>query len=487
MDSPEANCEIGTNTKTIVCTDPIEEPEYDTDGIFVFANALKDQGQIVHFAGPLGQRANLAHAALPVDANHKIDGVRPTLSSANASGDLTKVVLTFSEAIGTVDNPKITVKKGGTDQTTTGAAIDSTNSTKVEITLMTAFLSTDTNITVELAADAVKDVPGNGIDAVSSGWPSASWTTPRPRCRERPGPRPTTEVLLTYNEPLDPDSIPGTSAWAIANEILSATLTVKDTGSGFLGCNNVNVGLPSGDRCSTSSTLTEDAFSYDGRDYEVEVIELKAGVLEIETDLTLTATALADLTLNVGATSLAFADASQFGLSLRWTNTGLTWSQGETIALSIGGGTARTVSTAALSGTSGIVLTLSPAFRPGDTLTVSYTVPTLNPIQDIAGNDAAALTDEAVSNTLPATAPEAVASLTASNTSTFGEVDLQWSGGTWANGSAITRHEVRYRGAHMVGNAHGQGPGLQLPGMRHLATQSGMRARRTSDRRCFLL
>ena len=91
------------------------------------------------------------------------------------------------------------------------------------------------------------------------------------------------------------------------------------------------------------------------------------------------------------------------------------------------------------------MLTLSPAFRPGDALTVSYTVPETNPIQDIAGNDAAALADQAVSNTLDATAPEAVASLSAAiNTSTFGEADLQWDGGTWANGSAITRHEVRY-------------------------------------------
>ena len=44
--------------------------------------------------------------------------------------------------------------------------IDSTNSTKVEITLMTALLSTDTDITVDLAADAVTDVPGNGIAEV---------------------------------------------------------------------------------------------------------------------------------------------------------------------------------------------------------------------------------------------------------------------------------------------------------------------------------
>ena len=75
----------------------------------------------------------------------------------------------------------------------------------------------------------------------------------------------------------------------------------------------------------------------------------------------------------------------------------------------------------------------------------------MNPIQDIAGNDAAALTDEAVTNTLPATAPEAVASLTASNTSTFGKVQLDWSGGTWANGSAITRHEVRYYAPILTG------------------------------------
>ena len=34
------------------------------------------------------------------------------------------------------------------------------------MTLDTALLSTDTNITVDLAADAVKDVPGNGIAEV---------------------------------------------------------------------------------------------------------------------------------------------------------------------------------------------------------------------------------------------------------------------------------------------------------------------------------
>ncbi len=446
VDDPEANCVIGTDTKTAVCTDDVDEGNYDTDGIHVPTGQLNYANPSVRgFYGPLGQLVLGVHPAIAVDANHKVDGVKPTLSSADASSDLTKVVLTFSEAIGMVDNTKITVKKGGTDQTTTGAAIDSTNSTKVEITLMTAFLSTDTNITVELAADAVTDVPGNGIDAVSSMAVSlVDNTAPTLTTASTVS---NTEVLLTYNEPLDPDSIPAASAftvWANANEVWSATLTVRDTGSGFLGCNS-NPSAPFGDECNTSSNLTANAFSYDGADYEIRIIELKAGTLAFETNLFLTPPTVRDLTLNVGATSLAFADASHIeGVGVIWTNTGLTWSENDQIALSIGGGTARTVSAATPSGTS-VLLALSPAFRPGDALTVSYTVPETNPIQDIAGNDAAALADQAVSNTLAATAPEAVASLSAAiNTSTFGEVALQWDGGTWANGSAITRHEVRY-------------------------------------------
>ena len=316
VDSPEANCVIGTNTQTVECTRSVMVGEYDTDGIRVEAGSITYL--IKRFYGPLGQLAPGTHPSLAIDSNHKIDGVRPTLTGAQASADKTKITLTFSEAIGAVDRTKITFQSGTTTLTTTA---DSISGSEVEITLTTALTATDTNVTVALAADAVTDAVGNG-NAVLAASPIVDETAPTLSMTSTPS---NTEVQLTYNEPLDPDSIPGTSAF-----------TVKV------------------------------------------------------------------------------------------------------------GGTSRTISTAAASGASGIVLTLSTAFRPGDTLTVSYTVPTLNPIQDIAGNDAAALTDEAVSNTLPATAPEAVASLTASNTSTFGEVDLQWSGGTWANGSAITKHEVHY-------------------------------------------
>ena len=91
----------------------------------------------------------------------------------------------------------------------------------------------------------------------------------------------------------------------------------------------------------------------------------------------------------------------------------------------------------------GITLTLSSAFRPGDELTVSYVVPTTNPIKDAANNEAVGFTDQAVTNNLAATAPEAPGNLAASPGTVDGTMDLTWDT-PWANGSDITSFEVRY-------------------------------------------
>ena len=48
-----------------------------------------------------------------------------------------------------------------------------------------------------------------------------------------------------------------------------------------------------------------------------------------------------------------------------------------------------------------VTLTLSSAVDADDTVTVSYAVPATNPIQDAAGNQAAALTNRAVTNATP--------------------------------------------------------------------------------------
>ena len=126
-----------------------------------------------------------------------------------------KITLTFSEAIGAADRTKFTFDSGGTTLDTTGSAvIDADTKLTVTITLDTALTASDTNVTVALAADAVEDAVGNG-NAVLAATPIVDETAPTLSETSTPS---NTEVLLTYNEPLDPDFIPAASAFtAVVN------------------------------------------------------------------------------------------------------------------------------------------------------------------------------------------------------------------------------------------------------------------------------
>ena len=330
----EVDCTVGTSpTKDVLCTHPVAEGEEDSDGITIYSGQLiAPQKQIL---GPLGQRANLDHSGLAASTNHKVDGIKPTLSSANASGDLTKVVLTFSEAIGTVDNTKITVKKGGTTQTTTGAAIDSANSTKVEITLTTALLGADTNITVDLAADALKDVPGNGIaEVLGTSVSVVDNTAPTLDGATTYTVGGSTGISLDFSETIDGTSIPAASAF---------TVKINDE----------------------------------------HVVESSVSRSTTNTDV-----------INV-------------------------------------------------------VLGSNP--RPGDSVTIEYAKPSLNPLKDAADNEVASFGPVVVDNTLAATAPEAPRSLAAGtyNISTAPVrvaadiLELSWII-PWHNGSPIEKFQYRY-------------------------------------------
>ncbi|MEX1171243.1 MAG: DNRLRE domain-containing protein [Chloroflexota bacterium] len=74
-------------------------------------------------------------------------------------------------------------------------------------------------------------------------------------------------------------------------------------------------------------------------------------------------------------------------------------------------GGARSVSSVGISG-SAVTVTLGSPVVSTDTVTISYAVPASNPIQDVAGNDAAALTDQAVTNSTAAEPPPPGASQT---------------------------------------------------------------------------
>ena len=89
------------------------------------------------------------------------------------------------------------------------------------------------------------------------------------------------------------------------------------------------------------------------------------------------------------------------------------------------------------------LLTLASAVRAGETVTVSYTVPPTNPLQDEARNPAAAFADHPVTNEVPATVPDAPSSLAA--TPGDESVTLRWTASAHDGGSEVTGHQYRHK------------------------------------------
>ena len=156
-----ASCATGTNTTTMACEYEVVAGDSAPNGIAIGANKL---------TGGTTTSADLTHVAVAIDVGHKVDGIRPTLVTTGSeapktSTDGTKVILTFSEDIGGVSRSDITIQANSVTAATSAASV---TGTKVELTLTTALTTTSTNLTVELAADAVKDDAGNGILAVAA-------------------------------------------------------------------------------------------------------------------------------------------------------------------------------------------------------------------------------------------------------------------------------------------------------------------------------
>ena len=90
-------------------------------------------------------------------------------------------------------------------------------------------------------------------------------------------------------------------------DVWTATFTPAAFGSGFIGCAN-DRGNPT-EACSNATVLSDDDFTHDSTDYSVISLFLSSGTLTLKFDTDIT-TATAALTLVVGTTSLALADAS---------------------------------------------------------------------------------------------------------------------------------------------------------------------------------
>ena len=163
-----AACTAATNTTTMACSYTVAVGDSAPNGIAIAANKLTLNGGTITATGSTTITADLDHAAVAIDANHKVDGIRPTLvttgtDAPTTSTDGTQVILTFSEDIGAADRTKITIGIGGGNVAQTSAA--RVVGTEVELDLSTIIDAT-VMLTVALAADAVEDGASNGNLAV---------------------------------------------------------------------------------------------------------------------------------------------------------------------------------------------------------------------------------------------------------------------------------------------------------------------------------
>ena len=118
-----------------------------------------------------------------------------------------------------------------------------------------------------------------------------------------------------------------TAATISSGSTIDASL--PDTG---LGCISTS--------CGDTSVLTSRDFSFGGKNYRIDAVDLRGGTLEFNLQTAIGDTAAADFSsvvLHVGTLSYSLASASFVGNSeaFAWTNTGLSWSANDKVALQL--------------------------------------------------------------------------------------------------------------------------------------------------------
>ena len=134
----------------------------------------------------------------------------------------------------------------------------------------------------------------------------------------------------------------------------SATLTPQNLGTGFgLGCTNAASAVAH--KCSTVATLTDDDFSVGSASHSISGIQVfSEGTARLSFSVGSAATyqsSLSSLNFCVGSTALAFSSSSASGgvNTRQWSSTGLTWTAGTAVELSIGSSCATQSTVATLS------------------------------------------------------------------------------------------------------------------------------------------
>ncbi|MCW8209040.1 hypothetical protein D8B24_18925, partial [Verminephrobacter aporrectodeae subsp. tuberculatae] len=345
------------------------------------------------------------------------DSTPPVISSAAVNGD--KLVLTYTEA-NTLNGATLAGNAGFTVSTTAGTAIavssasvDATTKT-VTLTLSRAVTHAET-VTVGYAKPAtggVQDAAGNnaanfGSQAVTNNTPAPDTTPPVINAATVNG----NQLVLTYTEA---NTLNGATLAGNAGFTVSSTAgTAIAVSSAVVDPTTKTVTLTLSRAVTHAETVTvgyakpatggvQDAAGNNAANFGSQAVTNNTPAPDTTPPVISTAT------VNGNQLVLSYTEANSLDGAALAGNAGFT--------VSSTAGPAITVTSAVVHATAKTVtLTLSRAVTHGETLTVSYAKPTSGAVvQDAAGNDAANLSDQAVTNSTPAsdTTPPVISTAT---------------------------------------------------------------------------
>ena len=414
-----AEYEIGTGTTALLFAYKVDEDDEDDDGVSIAADQLRLNG------GTITDRANnpafLTHSAVMTQSGHRVDGVRPKLvSTGGAVANGETLTLTFDEPLDGSSSPPATsfmVTGGNASRTVTGIAL---SGSAVILTLDPAVEHGQTGIRVSYrvptaaGASPLRDTVGNAAARLSN----------EPVTNETPDTTPPAASKLEIS------SDPGTDRTYAAGDEIRVTVTFSETVE-VTGRPQLTLRVGSGDRTAdyqggTGTAALVFVYEVEERDEDTDGVSIEANRLtlnggtirdEADNDAVLDHEALAadaghkvdGVKPELAASGGAVVNGTRLTLTYDETLDGS--SRPETGDFTVSGGDqARTVSRVVVRGAAAVLTLDSEAEHEEAGIRVSYT-PGANPIQDVPGNDAEALSREAVTNETPDTTSPTVSSV----------------------------------------------------------------------------
>ncbi len=320
--------------------------------------------------------------------NNTADTTPPTLTTAAINGST--LTLTYNEALDGSSDPAAgtyVVKVNGSIVTVSG--VDATGST-VLLTLANPVNAGDT-VTVSYSipgSNPVQDVAGNNAAAFSNQAVTNNTPDTIPPALTTATVNGST-LVLTYDEALNGSSDPATGDYVV--KVNGSTVTVSG-----VDANGLTVTLTLASAVNAGDTVTV-SYVVPGSNPVEDVAGNDATALNNQavTNVTndTTVPTLTTAAINGSTLTLTY-DEPLNGSSDPATGDYVVKVNGSTVTVS---GVDATGST--------VLLTLANPVTPGDVVTISYVVPGSNPVEDVVGNDAAAFSNQAVTNNTPDSTP----------------------------------------------------------------------------------